>query len=206
MLFHLHLHFNLVFFFFSFSVLEKYVKPAEFLYGRLIRVWVLIFPFFAVIHPEDLQTVLSSRKHTEKIFFYKLLHNFLGNGLITSSGNSMHFLFQTLEILFPSINGLQLNSQLQKNNSRLFEMFLNKISMKIESGLLVEGKKCGQNSLKRLNSVNMFSMKSQLLTGSGYTFILHFVHFALVLLALISSSTRSFFSQFQLKYGVYIGD
>ena len=68
-------------------MLEKYVKDAEFLYGRLIRVWVLIFPFFAVTHPEDLQTVLSSRKHTEKIFFYKLLHNFLGNGLITSSGN-----------------------------------------------------------------------------------------------------------------------
>lgn len=73
----------------SFTVLEKYVKSAELLYGRLIRVWVLIFPFFAVIHPEDLQTVLSSRKHTEKIFFYKLLHNFLGNGLITSSGEKL---------------------------------------------------------------------------------------------------------------------
>ncbi|XP_031629862.1 probable cytochrome P450 4aa1 [Contarinia nasturtii] len=67
------------------DMLEKYVKPAEAIYGRLIRIWVLIFPFFAITDPEDLQTVLSSRKHTEKIFFYKLLHNFLGNGLITSS-------------------------------------------------------------------------------------------------------------------------
>lgn len=72
-----------------FLVLEKYVQSASILYGRLIRVWVLIFPFFAITHPEDLQTVLSSRKHTEKIFFYKLLHNFLGNGLITSSGEKL---------------------------------------------------------------------------------------------------------------------
>lgn len=102
--------FHLFFFFFFFifllcTVLEKYVKPAEFLYGRVIRVWVLIFPFFAVLHPEDLQTILSSRKHTEKIFFYKLLHNFLGNGLITSSGKihskeSEYFLFQTRKFLF----------------------------------------------------------------------------------------------------------
>ena len=30
--------------------------------------------------------ILGSQKHTEKSFFYKLLHNFLGKGLITSSG------------------------------------------------------------------------------------------------------------------------
>lgn len=134
MLSHLHLHFN---FLVVFSVLEKYVKPAEFLYGRLIRVWVLIFPFFAVIQPEDLQTVLSSRKHTEKIFFYRLLHNFLGNGLITSSGNftfnHMDFLFPTIKILFVSARGLQLNLQLKKKNPRLFK----KIIKKIESSLFV---------------------------------------------------------------------
>lgn len=67
-------------------VLEKMVRPAEELYGTIVRVWVLIFPFFAILNPEDLQIILSSGKHTEKIFFYKLLHNFLGNGLITSSG------------------------------------------------------------------------------------------------------------------------
>lgn len=36
--------------------------------------------------PEHLQIILGSQKHTEKSFFYKLLHNFLGEGLITSSG------------------------------------------------------------------------------------------------------------------------
>jgi cytochrome P450 family 4 len=39
-----------------------------------------------VFDPEHLQTILGSQKHTEKSFVYKLLHNFLGNGLITSSG------------------------------------------------------------------------------------------------------------------------
>lgn len=72
------------------SVLRTTVSPAFRLYGSLIRVWVLMFPFFAILKPEDLQVVLSSRKHTEKIFFYKLLHNFLGNGLITSSGEFCH--------------------------------------------------------------------------------------------------------------------
>jgi hypothetical protein len=33
------------------------------------------------------QVVLSSNEHTEKVHFYKLLHNFLGQGLITSGGN-----------------------------------------------------------------------------------------------------------------------
>lgn len=115
--------FAVVSFFLYSSVLEKYVKPAEILYGRLIRVWVLIFPFFAVIHPEDLQTVLSSRKHTEKIFFYKLLHNFLGNGLITSSGNfhslsHMILYFEQYKFYF-NLYGLNLCTKLQEINSRL---------------------------------------------------------------------------------------
>lgn len=76
---------------FHFSVLVNKVAPAYKLYGSLVRIWVLIFPFFAIARPEDLQTVLSSRKHTEKIFFYKFLHNFLGNGLITSSGKKLKF-------------------------------------------------------------------------------------------------------------------
>ncbi|KAL7737593.1 hypothetical protein ACLKA6_007707 [Drosophila palustris] len=56
------------------------------LYGSIVRIWVLLFPFFLVLQPEDLQVILSSKKHTNKVFFYKLMHNFLGNGLITSSG------------------------------------------------------------------------------------------------------------------------
>lgn len=55
-------------------------------YGPVCRLWFGIFPFFVVFDPEYLQIILGSQKHTEKSFFYKLLHNFLGDGLITSSG------------------------------------------------------------------------------------------------------------------------
>jgi len=35
---------------------------------------------------ELLQVILASQENTEKLYFYKLLHNFLGKGLVTSSG------------------------------------------------------------------------------------------------------------------------
>lgn len=54
------------------------------LYGKFGRVWLMIFPVFVILDPNDIQTVLASKKHTEKIFLYKFLHNFLGKGLITS--------------------------------------------------------------------------------------------------------------------------
>jgi cytochrome P450 family 4 len=47
---------------------------------------MMVFPFFVIFDPECLQTILGSKRHTNKSFFYKLLHNFLGEGLITSSG------------------------------------------------------------------------------------------------------------------------
>ncbi|KAG5676320.1 hypothetical protein PVAND_006166 [Polypedilum vanderplanki] len=55
-------------------------------YGLVSRVWLMIFPFFVILDPEHLQLILGSKRHTNKSFFYKLLHNFLGDGLITSSG------------------------------------------------------------------------------------------------------------------------
>lgn len=71
----------------SLTVMRKWAAKAFDLYGSLVRVWVLLFPFFAVLQPEDLQVILSSKKHTNKVFFYRLMHNFLGDGLITSSGS-----------------------------------------------------------------------------------------------------------------------
>ncbi|XP_030557781.1 probable cytochrome P450 4aa1 [Drosophila novamexicana] len=68
------------------DLMRKRAARAFDLYGSLVRIWVLLFPFFVVLQPEDLQVILSSKKHTNKVFFYRLMHNFLGNGLITSSG------------------------------------------------------------------------------------------------------------------------
>ncbi|KAL5287880.1 hypothetical protein ACFFRR_008621 [Megaselia abdita] len=72
------------------DVLEKDFATAYRKFGDIARIWILFFPFFCVIHPEKIQVILSSKKHTDKSFFYKLLHNFLGNGLITSSGEKWH--------------------------------------------------------------------------------------------------------------------
>ncbi|XP_052864853.1 probable cytochrome P450 4aa1 [Anopheles cruzii] len=56
-------------------------------YGPIARIWISVFPMFVVFEPNDLKIILSSKKHTNKSLFYKLLHNFLGRGLITSSGH-----------------------------------------------------------------------------------------------------------------------
>jgi cytochrome P450 family 4 len=56
-------------------------------YGAFCRIWLSVFPIFIVFDPELLQNILGARKHTDKSFFYKFLHNFLGNGMITASGD-----------------------------------------------------------------------------------------------------------------------
>ncbi|XP_024946520.1 probable cytochrome P450 4aa1 isoform X2 [Cephus cinctus] len=52
-------------------------------YGPIFRFWLTFLPYVTLLEPADIQCVLSSAKHTEKIFFYRLLDNFLGKGLIT---------------------------------------------------------------------------------------------------------------------------
>ncbi|KAH8261366.1 hypothetical protein KR044_007961, partial [Drosophila immigrans] len=68
-------------------LMSKYAATAFNMYGSLVRVWVLFFPFVVVLQPDDLHAILSSKKHTNKVFLYKMMHNFLGEGLITSSGS-----------------------------------------------------------------------------------------------------------------------
>ncbi|XP_013113990.2 probable cytochrome P450 4aa1 [Stomoxys calcitrans] len=72
------------------NLLRFHAAKAFSLYGSLVRIWVLLFPFFVVLQPDDLQLILSSKKHTNKVFFYRFMHNFLGNGLITNSGDKWH--------------------------------------------------------------------------------------------------------------------
>ncbi|XP_044732402.1 probable cytochrome P450 4aa1 [Chrysoperla carnea] len=55
-------------------------------YGRIIRGWITIIPCIVLADPENIQAVLASPKHTGKAFIYRLLHNFLGEGLITNTG------------------------------------------------------------------------------------------------------------------------
>lgn len=76
-----------MFFLSSPTVLTNRIEKGFKMYGPVVRLWLAVFPFFVVFEPEHLQLILGSQKHTEKSFFYKLLHNFLGDGLITSSGD-----------------------------------------------------------------------------------------------------------------------
>lgn len=69
---------------------EEFAKGFS-LYGAFGRIWLLIFPVFVVLDPRDIQTVLATKKHTEKLFLYKFLHNFLGKGLITSERQRWHW-------------------------------------------------------------------------------------------------------------------
>lgn len=68
------------------SVLTECVANAHTLYGRCARCWISIVPGFVLFDPNDVQTVLSSHRHTDKMFVYRFLHSFLGAGLLTSNG------------------------------------------------------------------------------------------------------------------------
>lgn len=56
------------------------------LFGPIFRCWISIVPFFFVTDPAHLQTLLSNGRLTKKNMFYSLLHNFIGEGLITNNG------------------------------------------------------------------------------------------------------------------------
>ena len=54
-------------------------------FGGIFRFYLSIIPYVILLDPKDIQTVLGSAKHTRKIYFYRLLDNFLGKGLLTSN-------------------------------------------------------------------------------------------------------------------------
>lgn len=66
--------------------LEEIANTCHETFGPIFRIWVSIIPFFLVMHPRHLQHILGSRKQSDKNFFYTLMHNFIGEGLITNSG------------------------------------------------------------------------------------------------------------------------
>lgn len=56
-------------------------------YGRCARVWISVVPGFVLFEPADVQAVLASPLHTDKMFAYRFLRSFLGDGLLTSNGD-----------------------------------------------------------------------------------------------------------------------
>lgn len=70
----------------NFVVLSADVTHAFRRYGRCARAWISIVPAFVLFEPADVQTVLASHQHTDKMFVYRFLHSFLGTGLLTTNG------------------------------------------------------------------------------------------------------------------------
>lgn len=53
-------------------------------YGRCTRVWLGPMPHFVLTEPDDVQRVLSARRHPQKLWLYRLMSDYLGRGLLTS--------------------------------------------------------------------------------------------------------------------------
>ncbi|KAL6418301.1 hypothetical protein ACFW04_012206 [Cataglyphis niger] len=58
-------------------------------YYPIFKVWSCFMYFVCIRHPDDMEIILSSTKHIEKGYVYKLLHPWLGTGLLTSTETAM---------------------------------------------------------------------------------------------------------------------
>ncbi|XP_056637469.1 probable cytochrome P450 4aa1 [Diorhabda sublineata] len=56
-------------------------------YGSYFRVWFAFLPTVFIYEPKHVKLILATNKNNQKSFVYKALHNFLGEGLITSNGH-----------------------------------------------------------------------------------------------------------------------
>lgn len=59
-------------------------------YGSLYRVWVLRQLAVFSCNPKDLEVILSSPQYITKNTLYDLLHEWLGTGLLMSTGKKWH--------------------------------------------------------------------------------------------------------------------
>ncbi|CAG5083866.1 Similar to CYP4FQ7PARTIAL, partial [Cotesia congregata] len=55
-------------------------------YYPVWKIWAGIWPVVTIHHPDDAQILLNSIKHLDKSIVYDLLHPWLQDGLLTSTG------------------------------------------------------------------------------------------------------------------------
>nr|XP_022905162.1 probable cytochrome P450 4aa1 [Onthophagus taurus] len=67
--------------------MEYLANVCHTLFGRIFRIWVSVIPAVMVLEPKDVQTIIGSSKHNDKNFLYALMHNFIGEGLISNNGD-----------------------------------------------------------------------------------------------------------------------
>lgn len=61
-------------------------------YGSLTRFWVSFLPFVFVYEPKHLKIIMGNNKISKKNIFYGVLHNFIGQGLITNNGIYIYYI------------------------------------------------------------------------------------------------------------------
>uniref|UniRef100_T1J576 Cytochrome P450 n=1 Tax=Strigamia maritima TaxID=126957 RepID=T1J576_STRMM len=80
---------------------------------KYFRIWIGPQPFLYLYNAQDIETILSSSTLIDKASLYKLLHPWLGTGLLTSNGRKWHirrklltpsFHFRILEDFIPVFN------------------------------------------------------------------------------------------------------
>ncbi|KAL6420177.1 hypothetical protein ACFW04_012265 [Cataglyphis niger] len=59
-------------------------------YYPIFKLWSCFMYFVLIRHPDDMEIILSSTKHIEKGYAYKLIHPWLCTGLLTSTGTKWH--------------------------------------------------------------------------------------------------------------------
>ncbi|XP_018393741.1 PREDICTED: cytochrome P450 4C1-like [Cyphomyrmex costatus] len=70
----------------QFSRLMKFFDE----YNPICRMWLVFFSFVSIRHPDDIEVILSSKKHNEKSVVYDIAKPWFGTGLVTSKGEKWH--------------------------------------------------------------------------------------------------------------------
>lgn len=70
----------------SWGLLLKLIQQ----YGDVVRFQVLAWPLFLIAHPDHIKYILQEKylQYNKDVFDYRLLKQFLGNGLLTNEGDS----------------------------------------------------------------------------------------------------------------------
>ncbi|KAM7350274.1 uncharacterized protein ACRADG_008889 [Cochliomyia hominivorax] len=79
----------------------KFIVKNKQKYGKLYRVWILQQLAVFSSDPEDVEVILSSPQHITKNNLYELLHEWLGTGLLMSTGKKWH---QRRKIITPTFH------------------------------------------------------------------------------------------------------
>ncbi|KDR12229.1 Cytochrome P450 4C1 [Zootermopsis nevadensis] len=68
----------------------KYVLTISRVFSPIFRTWTGRIPQVHLQRPEDIEVILRSSEHLDKAHFYRFLHQWLGTGLLTSTGQKWH--------------------------------------------------------------------------------------------------------------------